>query len=84
MERRRPRGGPPPHRITPAAPERCSTRFCSEEPGAGDVPDELLVLLGRPAALHDEQLPQVGEVERPEDVGGAVDVEAGRFITRSE
>ena len=42
-----------------------------EELRAGGVAEPLLVLLGRPAALADEQQPHVGVVERPEDVGRA-------------
>ena len=38
---------------------------------AGRIAEPLLVLLRRPAALADQQLPHVGVVERPEDVGRA-------------
>jgi hypothetical protein len=37
----------------------------------------LLEALGCPASLDDEQVPQVGDVERPEDVGRAVHVQSG-------
>src|SRR5262245_54845104 len=50
---------------------------CTEQLGAGGVCAPLLVLLRRPAALTDEELPQRRMVQRPEDVGGAIDVEAG-------
>ena len=43
---------------------------------AGGVRAPLLVLLGRPTAFGDEQLPEGRVVDRPEDVRGAFDVEA--------
>ena len=56
---------------------RLSPRAAPEELGAGGVTEPLLVLLGCPAARADEELPDVGVVECPEDVGGAGDVEVG-------
>ena len=47
------------------------TRRQREQLRAGGVGEPLLELLRRPAALADQQLPDVRVVERPEDVGGA-------------
>jgi MftR C-terminal domain len=53
--------------------ERCGRPL--EKLRAGEVSGPLLILLRRPAALADQQLPDVGVFDRPEDVGGAVHVE---------
>jgi hypothetical protein len=46
----------------------------AEQLRAGEIPSPLLVSLGGPATFADEQMPQVGVVDRPEDVGRLVDV----------
>ena len=48
-----------------------------EEVGAGEVAGPLLVLVRCPALIDDEQLPGVGVVDRPEDVGRFAHVELG-------
>ena len=53
-----------------------SAAATSEQLRAGELRAPLLVLLGGPAALVDQQLPEVGVVDRPEDVGRAFHVEA--------
>src|SRR3954452_12939660 len=47
-----------------------------EQLRAREVACPLLVALRGPAALAHEQLPQVGEVDRPQHVGRPVDVQA--------
>src|SRR5262245_26538130 len=49
----------------------------AEELGARALEAPSLVGLGRPASLTGEEVPDVGVVDRPEDVGRTVDVECG-------
>src|SRR6266545_106460 len=51
-------------------------RGAPEQLRAGRVSEPSLPLLGRPAALPDQQQPHVWVVERPQDVGCAGDVQA--------
>src|SRR5207249_1436416 len=48
----------------------------SEQLRTSEVATPPLVIVRRPAALTHEQLPQARMIQRPKDVGGAVDREA--------
>src|SRR6185312_1573240 len=67
-------GGPGRERPDAAPPLR------AEELSAGGIGAPALVVRGRPAALPDEQVPDVRVVERPQDVRGALDVERQRAL----
>jgi hypothetical protein len=52
----------------------------AQELCAGEVAAPLLVLVRCPRAVDDQELPRVGVVDRPEDVGRLLDVEVGAQV----